>query len=302
MRGGTSRERCPEIFYFPDSAGLGCAVARALAVPAHEVLLHRFPDRESLVRIPEPTRSRAVLVRQLHDPNPKLFEVRLAVDALRRAGVRRVGLLAPYLPYMRQDAVFHPGEPVSQRVLADCLGTCLDEIVTLEPHLHRTRRLADVFACRARALPAAPLLAAFCRRARTAPLLVGPDVESGPWVRAVAVQAGLPWVVCSKQRLGDRRVRIELPSLPRTRRALLIDDIASSGITLAAVARALRRAGVRRVDAAVVHAVFAPGALARIRQAGVSSVVSCDTIPHPSNGIATARYFAQALAGRPAER
>jgi len=118
----------------------------------------------------------------------------------------------------------------------------------------------------------------------------------------VAERAGLPWIACRKQRLGDRRVRIDLPPLSSaTRRAVIVDDIASSGITIAAAARALRRAGVHRVDAAVVHAVFAPGALVRIGRAGVRRVVSCDTVPHASNAIPTARYFAEAFGGGGAE-
>jgi ribose-phosphate pyrophosphokinase len=127
---------------------------------------------------------------------------------------------------------------------------------------------------------------------------VGPDAESEPWVRALARHAGLPWVVCEKERLSDRRVQIRLPALPAASRAILFDDIASSGITLAACARALRRAGISSVDAAVVHAIFAPGALRRIRTAGIRRIVSCDTISHETNGIATASLFAEALARR----
>jgi len=58
--------------------------------------------------------------------------------------------------------------------------------------------------------------------------------------------------------------------------------------------RALRRAGVAPIDVAVVHAVFAPGALQRARAAGARYVVSCDTIPHPSNAIAVAPLVAAA--------
>jgi ribose-phosphate pyrophosphokinase len=76
---------------------------------------------------------------------------------------------------------------------------------------------------------------------------------------------------------------------------VIVDDIASTGTTIAAAARALRGAGVLKLDAAVVHAVFAPGAITRIRRAGVGRLVSCDTIPHATNGIPTARYFAEAF-------
>jgi ribose-phosphate pyrophosphokinase len=284
-----------ELHYFPDSAPIGRRIARSLGVPAHGVKLHRFPDGESLVRLQRASASHAVLVRLLHAPNAKIFEVLLAADALRRNGARRVTLIAPYLPYMRQDAVFHAGEPLSQQVLADNLGRAVDDLVTLEPHIHRTPRLNDLFACRVRSLDAAPLIAAWTRKGRRSAVVVGPDRESERWVRAVASAAGLPWVVGAKERLGDRRVRISLPEVPPAARVILVDDIASSGVTLAVAAGALRRRGFSRLDAAVVHAVFAAGALSRIRRAGVDRLVSCDTVPHETNAIATAGYFAEAV-------
>ena len=111
-------------------------------------------------------------------------------------------------------------------------------------------------------------------------------------------------MVAHKQRLGDARVRVELPPLPAQRgpqHAVIVDDIASSGATLAATARALRRAGVARVGVVVVHALFARGALARIERAGVTRVVSCDTVVHRSNAIRVAPLVARALAGRAGE-
>jgi ribose-phosphate pyrophosphokinase len=280
---------------FPDSARFGQRLARSLGVGCARVAVRHFPDGESLVRVRLPAGQHAILVRSLHQPNDKLVETLLAADALRRAGARRVTLVAPYLPYMRQDAVFAPGEALSQRVVGDCLARAFDRILTLEAHLHRTRRLGAITRGRAHSLSAAPVLARWVRRAAHGSLVVGPDEESEPWVRAIARAAGARWVVGSKDRLGDHHVRIRLPHLPATTHAVLVDDIASSGGTLAEAARALRRGGVRAVDALVVHPLFAPGALARIRAAGVRRVLSCDTIPHPTNAITTAALLAAAL-------
>lgn len=288
-------ERQSMVHAFGDSLALARGLARRLRQPLRPVALEHFPDGESLVRVAHRRGADAVLVRSLHDPNAKLVEVLLAADALRHAGARRLTLIAPYLPYMRQDCVFSPGEPVSQRIIGALLGGLFERVLTLEAHLHRIRRLSEVVPGSARSLSAAPALAEWVTRHAAGALLVGPDVESAPWVRAVARRAGVPWVVGEKERLGARRVRLRLPPLPASRRAVVIDDIASSGATLAAAARALRRAGVARVDVAVVHAIFAAGSLARIRAAGVARIVSCDTIPHPTNAIPTAPLFAAAL-------
>jgi ribose-phosphate pyrophosphokinase len=287
-----------ELHFFPDSATIAGDIARRAGLRECPIALHRFPDDETLVRITQPSGRHAVLFAQIHDPDPKLFPLLLAADALRRSGVERLTLLTPYLPYMRQDVAFQPGEAVSQRVIARLLGEAVDELVTLEPHLHRIKELAEVFSCSARALEAAPLLADWCTRDSDDVLLVGPDAESEAWVRNLADLAGLPWIVCRKQRLGDDRVRITLPDpaqLASAQRAILIDDIASSGTTLAAAGGELRTAGIETVDAVVVHAIFAPGAMDRILGAGIRRIVSCDTIPHETNSIETAQVFADAL-------
>lgn len=286
------------LYAFEDSLRLAADLGAVDGLAVARVTVHRFPDRETLVRVPCPVGPAAVLVRSLADPNGKLVETALAADALRRAGARRVTLVAPYLPYMRQDAVFRPGEPVSQRVVGAWLAELFDSVLTVEAHLHRIRRLAEVVSPGSVSISAAPVLAEWVGAGGAAPLVVGPDEESEPWVKAIARRAKTPWVVGRKRRQSDRTVRVEFPPLPGGARAVLVDDIASSGATLAAAARALRRAGVRTVDAAVVHALFAPGALARIRAAGVRRIVSCDTIPHRTNAIRTAPLLADALRGR----
>ena len=295
--------RC-EVHAFDDSRRFGSALARAMHASLRAVRVHRFPDGESRVRVHAPCRVGAVLVRSLDAPAAKLLETLLAADALRRAGAPRVTMVAPYLPYMRQDTVFEPGDAISQRVVGDLLGRAFDRVVTVEAHLHRIRRLDEVFPCPARSLPAAPAIAAWLRRSAPRALLVGPDEESAPWIRALARAAGREWVVARKLRLGDARVRVELPpmpSRPAARHAVIVDDIASSGATLAATARALRRAGVERVQVVVVHALFAAGARRRIERAGVARIVSCDTVVHASNAIRVAPLVARALMRRAGE-
>jgi ribose-phosphate pyrophosphokinase len=90
---------------------------------------------------------------------------------------------------------------------------------------------------------------------------------------------------------------VELPDTGRFERALIVDDVASSGVTIAETARALRRYGTRSIDAGVVHAIFAPQSLRLIRAAGVGRVFSCDSIPHATNQLRCAPLFARAIAG-----
>jgi ribose-phosphate pyrophosphokinase len=281
---------------FPESLVFARRLGRALGWPVERIDVHHFPDGESRVRVEAESSARAIVVRSLYEPTLKIFELLLAADALRRRGVESLTLVAPYLAYMRQDVVFQPGEAVSQRVLGALLGGSFDRVLCVEAHLHRVKALDEVFPCRAESIPAAAVLAPWLKEAGQ-PLLVGPDEESEPLVRGLAERSGLDWCVGAKRRYGDSEVVVTLPTRSRhSRSALLVDDIASSGATLAAAAEGLHAQGVERVEAAVVHALFAEGAVERLRAAGVERVVSTDTIPHATNQIDAAPCLARALA------
>ncbi|MEJ2345050.1 MAG: ribose-phosphate diphosphokinase [Gammaproteobacteria bacterium] len=282
------------VLTFPEYRDAGEALARALGAPCAPVELHRFPDGESRVRIPVKPIDHAVVCRSLFYPNDKLIELLLTIQTLRESGVGRITLIAPYLCYMRQDAAFAPGEVVSQRVIGRFLAAQADEIITVDPHLHRVRRLEEVVpAKRAVAISAAPLIAAFLRRRARDAVLVGPDSESEQWVRAIAEIGHLRYAVAEKQRSGDRAVQVTLdPGSLAGEEVVLVDDIASTGRTLAAAAARVVQCGARTVKAFVSHALFADDAEACIRAAGITEVWSTDSIPHPSNRIALADLLA----------
>ena len=102
--------------------------------------------------------------------------------------------------------------------------------------------------------------------------------------------------MCRKVRNGDRDVHTTLPDLNVTGRSVvLLDDIASSGHTLAGAARLLLAAGATSVDVAVTHALFAGDALQVIKRAGVGQVWSTDCIAHPTNSVSMAPVIATAL-------
>jgi ribose-phosphate pyrophosphokinase len=130
--------------------------------------------------------------------------------------------------------------------------------------------------------------------------MLGPDAESEPWVRAAADAAGCPAAVCRKRRRGDRDVEVKLPDLAlRGAHVVIVDDVASTGRTLAAVARQALAAGARRVDVAVTHALMVGDAADVLRSSGVGELISTDTVPHPSNRIATAGVVAESLRALP---
>jgi ribose-phosphate pyrophosphokinase len=262
-----------------------------------QVVRHRFPDGELKLRLPPQLPDRVVVLRSLDHPNEKLVELLLVARTARTLGATHLTLVAPYLAYMRQDIAFEPGEVVSQRVVGRFLASLFDAIVTVDPHLHRVATLDEaVPVARAVVLSGAPLLADLIAQHHAKPLLVGPDEESAQWVAQAAARHVFDHAVCHKVRHGDRDVQIALPDVDVCGRAVvLLDDVASSGYTLAAAARLLLAAGAASVDVAVTHALFAGDAIQVIQDAGVGHVWSTDCITHASNAVSMAEPIASAL-------
>ncbi len=282
---------------FDDEQTIAQAVAAAAGLALAVIERHRFPDGELRLRLPESLPPRVVFWRGLHQPNEKLVEILLVARTAHQLGAVHLTLVAPYLAYMRQDIAFNPGEAVSQRVIGRFLAGLFDAVITVDPHLHRVATLEEAIPVKdAIVLSGAPLLADHIATQRPDVLLIGPDEESLQWVAQAAARHGWAHGVCRKLRHGDREVDIELPDLPFTGRAVvLMDDVASSGHTLAQAARLLKVAGAASVDVAVTHALFADGAVRLIREAGAGQIWSTDSIPHASNAVSVVPAVAEAL-------
>jgi ribose-phosphate pyrophosphokinase len=290
---------CAAIQWLPASAEIGRQLVERLGVPGHEIALHRFPDGELRVTV-GPAAPTTIICCSLNDPNEKLIALLFAAEALRRGGARRLVLVAPYLGYLRQDAAFHAGEAISQRAIGDLLAKTFDRVITVEAHLHRTTTLNRVFpGIEADNLTATSVIESMLRADTldSTTLVVGPDTESRPWVSDLANRLGLAHAVGEKIRRGDRSVQIVLSDSARLlhRPVILVDDIVSSGGTLIVCAEALASSGVSSIDAVVIHALFRPELLNEFSRAGIRSLRSTNSVPHPTNAIALDHILAEAL-------
>ena len=270
----------------------GCDTATMrLAIPLRAELGHaavtRFPDGESYVRLYTPVHGAEVaIVCTLDHPDEKLLPLLWLAIAARQGGARRVGLIAPYLPYMRQDVIFNAGEIRAAEHFAALLNPVFDWLVTVDPHLHRISHLSEVYRVPTVAVEAAPAIAEWIQTHVQAPFLIGPDEESRQWVEQVAGMCGAPWAALTKTRHSAWHVEVaELPNIPPRCVPVLVDDIISTGRTMLAAAGLLQRAGKPQPVCVGVHAVFAADAYSQLCAAS-AEVVTCDTIPHPSNQIA----------------
>ncbi len=266
---------------------LAASLAQQLAFEQGKTSQRLFPDGESYLRIETPVKDRhCIVLADLSQPNNKYLPLVFLVETLREFGAASVGLVAPYLSYMRQDRRFVEGEAITSRIFARHLSAQLDWLVTVDPHLHRYRSLDAIYSIPSRVVAGAPLLADWLQ-GQSNVLLVGPDAESEQWVSQISVHSGHPFVIGSKQRFGDRDVQVSLPDLSAYRQhtAVIIDDVIASGQTILKCIAALQTQGFERIKCAGVHGIFADGADAQLLAAGLNELATTNTIVHPSNAM-----------------
>lgn len=285
------------IAYLPGNESFAVAVARHLSADVVSLETREFPDGETYLRFCSDVDGRDLaLVCTLDHPNAKLVSAYLTAATARELGARRVGLIAPYLGYMRQDTRFKPGEAISSRHVASLLSSVFDWIVTVDPHLHRYRSLEEIYTVPTRTAHAASLLSRWIKENLTNPVIIGPDSESQQWVAAVAAASNAPYTVMEKTRRGDRDVEIRFRDRdPMTGRTpVLVDDIISTGRTMVEAVRTLRNHGLPPATCLAVHGIFAEDAYPALLEAG-ASIVTCNTVPHISNQIDVTSLLSDAV-------
>ncbi|UXI65984.1 ribose-phosphate diphosphokinase [Tahibacter amnicola] len=278
----------PLFFAFPKNHVLARSLAADCNAEMGELRWHRFPDGESLVTLDADCQQRdIVIVCTLRDPDGHALPLLFAARTARELGARSVGLVAPYLAYLRQDANFHPGEAISSVHFAAFISWTFDWLATVDPHLHRHSDLEALFDIPARRASAMSVVADWIGAHVQSPILVGPDSESAQWVQPVAAQLNAPLVVLAKERHGDRSVEVTLPDrdIIAGHTPVLVDDIISSGHTLLETLRVLREVRAQPAICIAVHGLFADGADQRLLAAGAQRLVTTNCVEHSSNEI-----------------
>ena len=251
----------------------------------------QFPDGELYVRIDGALADDVAIVGNASSDN--FLRVAFLAGTARDLGATRVGLVAPYLAYMRQDSRFKPGEGVTARYFARLVSSTVDWMVTVDPHLHRFESLTHVYTIPTMIARAAPAIAQWIAREVDHPVLVGPDAESAQWVSAVAERCDAPFVILEKTRRGDRDVSVSAPDGAwNGHTPVVIDDIVSTGRTMIEATRQLRAAGSAAPMCIAIHAVFADALNDTLIDAGARGIVTCNTIAHATNRICVADQLA----------
>lgn len=276
----------PLIFDLADHPLAG-SLGRAIGAYPGEFETRQFPDGETYLRIVSELENRpCIVVADLSNPDQKFLPLLFLLETLREFGASQVGLIAPYLSYMRQDRRFVEGEALTSRIFAQTLSKHIDWLVTVDPHLHRYHSLGEIYSVPSRVVQGAPALAQWLKTQNNL-LLVGPDSESEQWVANIATFSHHPYVIGTKQRHGDRHVEVSLPDIDKYRElsAVIIDDVISSGQTILECIKALKAGGICSIQCVAIHGIFAGNADQQLYEAGLNQLVTTNTVPHASNAI-----------------
>ncbi|HYL22749.1 MAG TPA: ribose-phosphate pyrophosphokinase [Gemmatimonadales bacterium] len=280
------------LFALNASRAFGAKVAEAagLALAPHEE--RSFEDGEHKARPLVNVRGRDVFVVQSLYGEPeqsaadKLCRLLFFIATLKDAAADRVTALVPYLCYARKDRKTKPRDPVTTRYVAalfEAVGT--DRIVTID--VHNLAAFQNAFRCGTDHLEAKRLFVEYFapRLTDVAVVVVSPDVGGvkradefrDALARTLACDVAL--AVMEKQRSAGVVSGEALVGDVRGRVAILIDDLVSTGTTLARTATACRERGATRVLAAATHGVFTAEANVRLAEPALTELVVSDTIP-----------------------
>ncbi|MBI2662690.1 ribose-phosphate diphosphokinase [Candidatus Woesearchaeota archaeon] len=268
-------------------------LAKKLKAKYSPLTIAAFPDGDLYLRFNASLQGKKVVIVQSFYPHPdmSLFDVVFASKTARELGAKKIILVAPYLAYMRQDKRFHPGECVSSMVMAGLLNDYVDKIITIDPHLHRYKSLKNIFKISAVRLTANGLLGEYIKKKyqplRNNLVVIGPDWESYQWAEDIAQIVGVPATVLEKTRLSSWEVHSKMvhPIPIKGKDVVIVDDIISTGRTIAEAARQAKSMGAKSIRTVGVHGIFVEDAIEKMKKAGVVDIVSTNCIDKENSKI-----------------
>jgi ribose-phosphate pyrophosphokinase len=268
---------------------LATRVARALDTNVVEVAFSRFPDGELYLRTGA-LDDETVIIGSVTD-NDALVQLLLLIDACDTSACR---LVIPYMAYARQDKRFREGEPLSARAAARALGRGVEDVTCVNIH---DPSVLQHFPVLSRNISVAGDLGSHLKSLRlTNPLILAPDDGALKFAEEVAAVGGWDSDHLEKTRLSGVEVRMEPRQMSvRSRSVVIVDDIISTGGTIATAASMLYLQGATDVHAAGVHGVFTNGAYSRLMAGGIREVICSDTIERACSRFSAADRIAHAL-------
>lgn len=289
------------VFSGRGSEKLGYMVSRLLKCEYGRAIYKKFPDNESYIRFLSDVEGRdIILIYSLGlNPNEYLIEILLSAKTLRELGCGKIRLVIPYFAYARQDERFNPGEAISIKIISEFIGKMdIDEIYTIDMHLHRYRDISDLFNIPAYNLTAMEEIAKYISKKYVLnnPLVIGPDSEAEQWAKIVAKKLDTEYDILEKKRIDEYNVVIVARKINiKNRDIVIVDDIISTGGTVIESVNALKKMGANKIIVACTHPLLVDDALRKIYSTGVFDLIGTDTVPSPVSYVSVAPIIAEAL-------
>jgi|SRR3989344_1988147 len=283
------------IIGFSKSDKLAKSVAKKLKIKYSCLKIKKFPDKETYLKFTTDVKNKTVILfRTLNNPDEKIIELLFAAYTAKDLGAKKVILVVPYLSYMRQDKRFHFGECISNKVIAE-LFKIFDNIITVDPHLHRIKNLRILFKNSA-VINANSIISDYIKNKIKDAVIMGPDAESYQWAGEIARNIGYNAVVLNKKRYNSEKVRIILhdPKIIKDKNIVIIDDIISTGHTMIETVKQAKKYGAKSIACICIHGIYAENALAKLKKLK-ANVVSTDTIMSETSKITVADLISKEL-------
>jgi len=250
-----------------------------------------FPDGERYARLLGPVSGEHVVLVQTTHPDPMIVELFLLADAIRDAGARRLTAVVPYFGYGRQDKRFLDGEAVSAKTIAKHIAVDCDELLTMA--IPANPEILKTFPLPTREVSGMPAIGRYLKSAKV-DVILAPDEGALRLAKEASSVAGVPFDFLVKERIDSYTVKIEPKALAvRGKSVGIVDDVISTGGTIATAAKELKAQGARRVIAACVHGLFVDNAEKNLK--GLDDVIATDTIQSPHTKVSVAPEFAAAI-------
>ena len=250
-------------------------LSEELDVPLAETISKRFPDDEFYLRIMENISGEHVIIVQTTYPDPNIVELFLLQNAVEEAGAKEVSIVIPYFGYARQDTKFQNGEPISAKAMAGLISLNADRVITVDPH---KEHILDFFSTSAFSCSAVPELAKYLKK-KNIDMILAPDKGALERAKNAAKIIGCEFDYMEKTRIDGTTIEIKPKTLnAKNKNVTIIDDIISTGGTMAKSIEELKKHGAKDVFVACTHGLFAGDAVKKLNSAGCTEIISTDTI------------------------
>jgi len=251
-------------------------LSKRLHCPLISTAVKRFPDKELYVRILDDIKGEDVIIVQTTYPDSNIIELLLLQDAACEAGAETITVVIPYFGYGRQDKKFEEGEPISARVIAEHIGIHAHKIVTVDPH---KEHVLTFFKIPAVSCSAISELAKYLKKKETIDLVLAPDAGALDRTKRIAKRLGCDYDYMEKKRIDGTTVEIKPKTLDvQNKKAVIVDDIISTGGTMAKSIKELKKQGAKEIAVACTHGLFVGNAKELLVTAGCDEIISTDTV------------------------